>query len=226
MDKRMLNKKGGIAIVVFVLLMVMTVATSLLVFTETKTLDIKRRNIHNAVLSSNLAIYTVVEQGDKDTVLSYRPDTLTDYISNPASIPSNERNHVINLMTAEYFPAGERYKAVYIEKDKALQVFKEYLCKNLDLVESGSGLLVPATDDRTNIKSITIKEFFVHNAISHWDEDKSHPNNDIKDNKYTGVHVYLEAEVYNGVKIFKFEGTTKVPIHIDTDIILFRSEQE
>lgn len=225
MAKLKRNKKGGIAIVVFIILLFMTVLTSLLVFTETKTLDIKRRNIHNAVISSNLSLYSVIEQGDKNTVLSYRPDTLTNYISNPSTIPSSERNKIINLMTAEYFPAGERYKSVYIEKDKALPVFKEYLCKNLKLQESGANTFVPITDDKTYIKSITLKEFFVHNAVSNWDKDKSNPNNDIKNNPYTGVHVYLEAEVYNGVKMFNFKGTTKVPIHIDTDITLFRSKQ-
>lgn len=226
MAKPYINKRGGIGLIVLVLLMVMTVSTSLLVFTETKTLDIKRRNIHNAVMSSTLAIYSVVEQGDKDTVLSYRPDTLENYIANPATIPSNERTNVINLMTAEYFPAGERYKAVYIEKDKALEVFKEFLCKNLDLKEVGQNEFVPVTDDKTYIKSLTIKEFFVHNAVSNWDEDRSHPNNDIKDNPYTSVHVYLEADIYNGVRLFHFTGTTKIPIHIDTDITLFRSEQK
>ena len=35
-------------------------------------------------------------------------------------------------------------------------------------------------------------------------------------------NVYLEAEIYNGVKIYGFKGTTIVPIHIDTDITLFR----
>lgn len=225
MDKLKFNRKGGIGIVVFILLLVMTVLTSLLVFTETKTLDIKRRNIHNSVISANLALYTVIEQGDKNTVLSYRPDTLTDYILNPSTIPPNDRNKILNLMTAEYFPAGERYKSVYIEKSKALPVFKEYLCKNLKLVESGTNIFVPVNDDKTYIKSIELKEFFVHNAVSNWDEDKGNSNNDIKNNKYTGVHVYLEAEIYNGVKLFNFKGTTKVPIHIDTDITLFRSKQ-
>lgn len=220
------NKKGGIAIVIFVLLMVMTVSTSLLTLTETKTLDIKRRNIHNAVLSSKLAIYNVIEQGDKDTVLSYRPDTLQEYIANPDIIPEDERTNIINLMTAEYFPEGERYKAVYIEKDKALKIFKEYLCKNLGLVEVGEGIFVPTKDDKTYIKEIVIKEFFVHNAIPNWDSDKLNPNNDIKNNTYTSVHLYLEAEVYNGVKMFDFKGTTKIPIHMDTDITLFRSKQD
>lgn len=225
MVKTGVNRKGGIGIAVFTILLVMTVLTSLLVFTETKTLDIKRRNIHNATISSNLALYTVIEQGDKNTVLSYRPDALTNYIINPSTIPSSERNKIINLMTAEYFPAGERYKSVYIEKNKALQVFKEYLCKNLNLVESGTNTFVPENDDKTYIKKIELKEFFVHNAVSNWDEDKGNSNNDIKNNKYTGVHVYLEAEIYNGVKLFNFKGTTKVPIHIDTDITLFRSKQ-
>ena len=225
MAKLKFNRKAGIGIAVFILLLVMTVLTSLFVFIETKTLDIKRRNIHNAVISANLALYTVIEQGDKNTVLSYRPDTLTGYILNPSTIPANERNKIINLMTSEYFPAGERYKAVYIEKSKALPVFKEYLCKNLKLVESETNVFIPVNDDKTYIKRITLKEFFVHNAIPNWDEDRNHPNTDVKNNKYTGVHVYLEAEVYNGIKIFNFKGTTKVPIHIDTDITLFRSKQ-
>jgi len=225
MAKFKINRKGGIGIIVFIIFLVMTIVTSLLVFTETKTLDIKRRNIHNAVISSNLALYNVIEQGDKDTVLSYRPDTLTSYILNPSTIPSGERNKIINLMTAEYFPTNERYKSVYIEKEKALKVFKEYFCRNLKLVESGTNVFIPQNDDKTYIKSIELKEFFVHNAVSNWDKDKTHPNNDIKDNKYTGVHVYLEAEIYNGVKMFDFKGTTKVPIHVDTDITLFRSKQ-
>lgn len=219
------NRKGGIGIIVFIILLIMTTLTSLLVFTETKTLDIKRRNIHNAVISSNLALYSVIEQGDKDTVLSYRPDTISDYIRNPSTIPAGERNKIINLLTSEYFPAGQRYKGVYLEKDKALAAFKTYLCSNLKLKETTSNYFVPTNDTKTYIKSIQLKEFFVHNAVPNWDYDTSHPNNDIKNNTYTGVHIYLEAEIYNGVKLFSFKGTTKVPIHIDTDLILFRSKQ-
>lgn len=221
---KMKNRHGGIGLIVFIILLVMTVLTSILVFTETKTLDVKRRNIHNAVISSNLALYSVIEQGDKETVLSYRPDELTNYISNPSTIPSADRNKIINLMTSEYFPKGERYKSVYIEKDKALNVFKQYLCENLKLTDAGNNVFLPA-EDHHYIKQVELKEFFVHNAVSNWDKDKSHPNNDIKNNTYTGVHVYLEVEVYNGIKIFTFQGTTKVPIHIDTDITLFRSKQ-
>lgn len=222
---KLLNKKGGIGIILFIILVLMTAIISLFVFTETKTLDIKRRNIHNAVLASSLALYEVIEQGNKNIVLNYTPDQLKNYINNPGSIPASKRNEIINLLTSEYFPVGQRYKAVYLEKDKALIKFKEYLKDNLKLKESTPNVFVPINDTKTYIKKIELKEFFVHNAVDIWDQDKNHPNNDIKNNKYTGVHVYIEAEVYNGVKIFGFKGTTKIPIHLDTDITIFRSKQ-
>lgn len=219
------KNKGSISFVVFIILLIMTIIMSLLIFTETKTLDIKRRNIHNAVISANLALYTVIEQGDKDIALSYRPDILKGYIWHPETIPINKKNEIINLITAEYLPEGEKYKAIYIEKDKALPIFKDYLCKNLKLKEEENNIFVPIDSaNKSFIKKIELKEFYVHNAISIWDEDKEKSTNDIKNNKYTGVHVYLESEIYNGIKIFSFMGTTKVPIHIDTDITLFRSE--
>ena len=219
------KNKGSISFVVFIILLIMTIIMSLLIFTETKTLDIKRRNIHNAVISANLALYTVIEQGDKDIALSYRPDILKGYIWYPETIPINKKNEIINLITAEYLPEGEKYKAIYIEKDKALPIFKDYLCKNLKLKEEENNIFVPIDSaNKSFIKKIELKEFYVHNAISIWDEDKEKSTNDIKNNKYTGVHVYLESEIYNGIKIFSFMGTTKVPIHIDTDITLFRSE--
>ncbi|QUH21999.1 hypothetical protein [Alkaliphilus sp. B6464] len=220
-----INRKGGIGIILLFILMFMTAILSLFVFTETKTLDIKRRNIHNAALSANLALYDVVEQGDKNTMLNYRPDQLTSYITNPSTIPSDHRNNILNLLSAEYFPEGQRYKAVYLEKDKALARFKEYLKENLKLKEVGVNTFVPINDEKNYIKQIELKEFFVHNAVDIWDQDKSHPNNDIKNNPYTGVHVYIEATVYNGTKIYSFKGTTKVPIHLDTDITIFRSKQ-
>jgi hypothetical protein len=218
----MVRKKGGISTTVFTILIIMVIVVSLLVFLETKTLDIKRRNIHNAVIGANLALYTVIEQGDK-TALLYTFSDLQNYILNPGTIPQEKRNEIINLATSEYFPQGEKYKSVYIEKTKAIDVFKEYLCKNLNLIEQENNIFVSANENNLNfIKQIELKEFFIHNALSDWDEDKNVESNDIKNNRYTGVHVYLEAEIYNGVKIYGFKGTTIVPIHIDTDITLFR----
>jgi len=206
MDK-IRNRKGGIVIILLFILVFITAISSLFVFTETKTLDIKRRNIHNAVLAANLALFNAIEQGDQHSILQYTPNQLQSYIDNPSTIPVNERNDIVNLLSSEYFPKGERYKSVYMEKDKALDLFKEYLEDNLDLLETNENTFVPYSND-SYIKEIKIKEFFVHNALDIWDKDKNHSNNDIKNNKYTGVHVYLEATVYNSAKIYNFKGTT------------------
>lgn len=214
---------GNISITVLVILLFAVAITSSLVFIETKTLDIKRRNIHNSVISANLALYTVIEQGDKSSLFLYSPEEIHNYFINLASVPKEKKNEIINLLSSEYLSEKEKYKSVYIEKNKALQVFKEYLCKNLNLQEEQNNIFV-SVENINFIKVIELKEFYIHNAISNWDEDRDEENNDIKDNVYTGVHVYLEAEVYNGIKMFNFKGTTKVPIHIDTDITLFRSK--
>ncbi|MFW6025071.1 MAG: hypothetical protein ACOCRX_01895 [Candidatus Woesearchaeota archaeon] len=218
----MINNRGGIGIALLVLLVSSTLLAVSLLGNERETLQMKRTKIHNAVIASILASFNTVEEGDKEDVISIRPDDLKNYINNLNTIPNAERNTVINLMTTEYFDDGEKHKAIYIEKDKALALFKQYLEKNLNLMETTSNVLQPVDTKNSFIKNITIKEFFVHNAINHWDEDKNHPNNDIKDRKYTTIHLYLEAEVYNTITLFNFKGTTKIPIHIDSDAIMIR----
>lgn len=224
----MVNRKGGIGLYVFIVILILVSLSTIFVFTKSKYTGVERINVHDKVASANLALYEVIEQGDKDTVLNYRPDELTNYIKNPSSVSSADRNKIFNLLTAEYFPAGERYKGIYLEKSKALPVFVKYLGENLDLVEStpGSNILVPKNAATNYIQKLTIKEFFVHNAVSNWDQDTSNTNNDIKDNKYTGVHVSIEVEAKNNIKFFDFENKlVKIPIHVDTDLIEFRSKQ-
>ena len=222
----MVKNRGAIGLQVFFLLMLMSSLTTLLMFTETKTINIKRQELHNAIIASALAVYENIEQGDKTTVLKYYPYELQSYISNPSTIPSNKRNEIIILMTSEYFPIGQRYKSVYLEKDKALLSFKKFLSTNLDLLYTSSSNVLNPTNSSNNatVKKLEIKEFFVHNAIPNWDSDVSNAKNDIKNNKTTSNHVLVHVEIPNMVKIGDFTDSMVMPIHIDTSITSFHSK--
>lgn len=223
----MVKNRGAIALQVFFLLILMTSLTSLLMFTETKVINVKRQELHNGIVASALAVYENIEQGNKSTLLNYYPYEIQSYISNPSTIPSTKRNEILNLMTSEYFPIGQRYKSVYLEKSKALLSFKKYLSNNFDLIYSStSNILTPDTTlgSQSTIKKMEIKEFFVHNAVSNWDSDVSNANNDIKNNKTTSNHILIHVEIPNMVKMGDFTNSMVMPIHLDTTITSFHSK--
>lgn len=218
---RVFRKQGGIGLVLFASSIITTLSLTALIFSERQMLDIKRSKIHNAVIAANLASYEAINQGNKNELLKFSTEELKGYISNPSTIPSSEVENIINIMSSEYFPKGERYKSIYINKENALSRFKEYLEKNLDVSEEYTNEFIPLENDDT-IKKIYLQEFIVHNAIPNWDVNRGYITDELKDNPYTGIHIKLNAVVKNGIKLGAFDGETNVPIHIDTTVTTIR----
>lgn len=215
------NRRGNVGIILLGLILTFVLVYNSFYILERKSLIMKRHDIQNAVVAANLAAYDSIVLGKKTDVLSIRPDLLQNYIANPSSIPKESVEKVINMMNSEYFPKGERYKSLYLNKDKAYSTFSNYLEENLDLTKSQTNSKIFHSNDKSNgIDKVTINEFVVTNAISNWDIDKTLIQGENR--KYTGIHIDLDATVLNMIKIEPFTGTSNVPIHIDTELTLFR----
>lgn len=223
-----MKRKGGFETYILAVVLILITVGVTAVFIFHNLARESRFKIQNGVTAATLALYQVVEQGNPSTVVQFTPDDLKKLLSNPQLIQQMEQQYpdefhhtdVINLLTSEYFPPGQRYKCIYLDKQKALETFKTYLCKNLNVYEdpSNPNVFLPNSDNKYIVR-IELQEFFVHNAIPLWDEDIDNPRNDIKNRKYTSVHVYLIAYVRNKNTDTK---ESRIPIHIDTDLTLYR----
>lgn len=217
-------KKGGVPIYILTIVFVLTIGMSLIYMFSINTINEQRYKIQNGVTASVMALYSAVEQGNPAVVSQFTPDELQKYLSDPYSIKTLEQQglyyhtDLINLLTCSYFTKGQRYKCIYLDKEQALEVFKEYLCRNLNVYEdpSNPNIFLP-NNDNPNIIRVELQEFFVRNAVPYWDEDTNNPNNDLLGRKYTSVHVKLMAYVKNSIT-----KVARIPIHIDSDLTAYR----
>lgn len=224
-----LNKrKGNLGIILLALIIVFTLVVVSFITIEEKTVTIKRQNIHNAVVAANLASYYAIENGNKDKVLSYSPEQLQGFITNPDTIIEQgiPLNNVVNTMTSEYFPKGERYKSIFLNQNEAYTYFSNYLKENLNLKQGTNNYSFVPKDDESNkggIKELKVKSFEVYNAVYKNMKKATIPTEVKKENRtYTGIHLDLDATVYHNVKYGPIKDTSNVPIHIDTEISLYR----
>lgn len=221
-----LNKRGGLPMYLFMIFIIFTIVITTAITIDRKATSIKRQNIHNAVVAANLSSYYAIEMGEKEKCLSISPAELQDYLRNPDKIIESGRNleEVVNIINSEYLPIGERYKSIYITKDKAYDYFSKYLQINLDLKETSQYNFVPNnTNNKAGIHSLKINEFDVYNAIY---EDMNKATIDTiskeENRKYTGIHIDLNAKVEHTISYKQISGLMNVPIHIDTEITVFR----
>lgn len=223
------KRKGNISIIVFAIFVIFTLAINSMLILERKTISIKRQNIHNAVIAANLSSYYAIEQGNKETVLSYRPDELSNYIKSPSTITSKglQLSNIVNLMTSEYFPTGQRYKSIFINESLAYSYFNTYIEKNLNLIKSPSNAytFIPSgsSNNKGDVSSLTVKSFEVYNAIYKDINSYKVPQNVAKESRtYSGIHLDLNVSVNHDIKYGPIKGTANIPVHIDTEITLFR----
>lgn len=223
------KRKGNVSIILLAIFIVFTLAINSMLILERKTISIKRQNIHNAVIAANLSSYYAIEQGQKDIVLGYRPDKLSNYLKNPTTIAKDGViiNNVVNIMTSEYFPKGQRYKSIFINEELAYSYFNTYIEKNLNLVKSNTNsyLFVPSqnSNNKGDIKELKVKSFEVFNAIYKDMTGYKFPTNIAKESRvYSGIHLDLDVTVNHDIKYGTIKDTANIPIHIDTEITLFR----
>lgn len=221
------NRRGGVGIMLMLIVVLFAISINSLIILERKTMSIKRQNIHNAVIASNLASYYAIEQGDPNKVLSINPLQLKDYLKYPDKILSNNLNleDVVNMLTSEYIESGERYKSVFIKQDVAYKYFEQYLKNNLGLVQSKPYVFTPLSDNNNkgDILRLDVKSFEVYNSIYENMKNISIPTEISKENrKYTGIHLDLNATVKHDINYRSITGNVNVPIHLDTEITLFR----
>lgn len=223
------SRKGNISIILLGIIIIFTLSINSILILERKTVSIKRQNIHNAVIAANLSSYYAIENGDKETVLSYRPDELSYYLNNPTAINNDgiSISDVVNVMTSEYFPSGQRYKSVFINQSLAYSYFSLYMEKNLNLTKKPDSLytFIPSgtTNNKGDIKTLTVKSFEVYNAVYKDIVGFKVDENISKENRiYSGIHLDLNAEINHDIKYGPIQETSNIPIHIDTEITIFR----
>lgn len=223
----MAKRKGNISFFILVIFILFALIVSLTVEIDRKTNSIKRQNIHNAVIAANLASYYAIETGDKDVCLSYNPTELKNYLKSPDTILTNGESieNVVNLINSEYFDSGERYKSIYIRQDKAYDYFSKSLKDNLNITEKTKYYFEPidGENNKAKIVSLKVNDFEVYNAI-YKDMSNIQYSNVVKEEKrkYTGIHLDLNACVQRTATFKTVSNTVNVPIHIDTEVTLFR----
>lgn len=229
MVKVIKKRKGNMSIILFTMLIVFTLAINSMLILERKTVNIKRQNIHNAVVAANLASYYSIEQGDKYYVLGYKPNELQKYLQNPNTILDDRipLSNIVNIMTSEYFKEGERYKSIFLNETTAYAYFNKYLQDNLGLRQDfiDPYTFFPSFDapNKGDIKELKIKSFEVYNAIYKDISRINIPINVSNENRtYTGIHIDLIATINHDIEYGPIKESTNVPIHIDTEISLFR----
>lgn len=222
------NRKGNFSTVVLGLSVFFALLFNTLYIIERTTTNIKRQNLHSVVVSANLAAYNAIDQGDKDTVVSIRPDILQGYIKKPDTILSDYKlNEVVNIMTSEYFPRGQRYKSIFINEEPAYQYFCDYMQLNGGLTPSDTDnhtfLSLNPDTNKADINELTINTFEVYNAV-YKDMSKVDVPSTIKseNRQFSGIHIDLTSKVNKAVRLDTIGKETVVPIHIDTDITLYR----
>lgn len=217
---------GNIGMVFFVMVIIMVLSMQSLFMLDVKMSSIKRQNIHNAVASADLASYVAIEQGDKDIVLPYIAKDLEKYLNNPNKIIDDniEMSDIVNFMTSEYIKPGERYKSIYLRPNKTYNYFDEYIKKDLNLVSESKYVYVPdeSLNNKGDIVKLTIQDFKVYNAIYKNMTPSKIPIEIPNENRtYTGIHLVLNAVVNTSSNTNNIK-TVNIPMHIDTEITLYR----
>lgn len=222
------GRKGNVSTLFLGLIVFGAIIFNSLVIIERKTASIKRQNIHNAVVAANLAAYKAIDQGDKATVLSIRPDILQGYMTNPDSIlNSYNLNQIVNMMTSEYFPPGQRYKAIYINREEAYTYFCDYMNKNIGLTPTTADryklISINHNTNKGDVNEMKINSFEIYNAIYKDMTKVTVPSNIKSENRtYSGIHIDITSKVNNAVRFQSLGNESTVPIHIDTDVTLYR----
>lgn len=221
------NKKGNIGLLLLLIMIIFVLAMTSLIKLERKTMSIKRQNIHNAVVAANLASYYAIERGNKEAVLDIPPETLSDLLIAPDQISYYGTNikNVVNLLTSEYLMERYRYQCIYIEPSTAYEYFKKYLDKNLGLTQKKEYVFTPTSEknNKGGILEMKINSFEVYNAI--YGSMKNPPISQLLKNEkrvYSGIHLDLTSVVNHDINYRKISGTVNIPIHLDTEISLFR----
>ena len=174
-------KKGGIGIVVLVIILFMASTLMLLDTYERKTLYLKRQHLQNVLTSANLSLYDAVRRGNPEQLLpkdssgnqlssKFNPEKVEAFyecfnatntntaLKNKystyelASGPDTYRDILVNLSAINYLTENNIYKCIHIHKEEAYDSFAKYLEDNLGLVESNyNGVFVPKDGSTSGI---------------------------------------------------------------------------